>query len=132
MSKKPILYVIDDDKYFILGVSKGLRIEEYCSEVLFFDDPEDALDAIENSFSSNFKVPEILFLDIQMPRIDGWEFLKALKEKIGENQSLIRIFIVSSSVMDSDMAKAMSFPQVENYLTKPLTRDMMDSVFGLN
>lgn len=131
-SAKPRLYVVDDDRYFIHGISKGLRIGDYCSSVLFFDDPEDAMETICENISSGEGIPDILFIDINMPEMDGWEFLLKMREIKEKTDRQIRIFIISSSVMESDMLKAISYPEVEAYLAKPLTRSMMESVFRID
>jgi len=130
--KKSRLYVIDDDRHFIYGLDKGLKINNYCDEVAFFDDPMDALKEIEENIQKNESIPDFLFLDIKMPLIDGWEFLKRLKPLQEKCAKKIKIFMVSSSVQGSDMEKAMSYFEVENYLTKPLTREMIRHVFELN
>jgi len=130
--KNARLYVIDDDKYFIYGVSKGLRIADYCSEVLFFDDPEDALESIRETIDKNQDIPDVIFLDINMPALNGWEFLDELRILQMKTDHPIRVYMVSSSVMESDMVKALSYPEVESYLTKPLSKEMLETVFHVD
>ena len=132
MSTKNItrLYVIDDDRHFIYGLNKGLKIRNYCDEILFFDDPKDALEVIEENIAKNESIPDFLFLDINMPGIDGWDFLSRLKPIQEKCSKKIKVFIVSSSLLGSDMEKALAFAEVENYLTKPLSKEMMETIFG--
>ena len=129
---KTRLYVIDDDRHFIYGVSKGLKIADYCSEVLFFDDPEDALEAIREKVGKEKELPDVIFLDINMPGLDGWEFLDELRIIQKETAHKIKVYMVSSSVMESDMIKALSYPEVETYLTKPLSKEMLETIFHVD
>ena len=129
---KSRLYVIDDDRYFIYGISKGLRIGDYCSEVLFFDDPEDALEAIREKVEQAKEIPDVIFLDINMPGINGWEFLDELRVIQEQTSQKIKVYMVSSSVMESDMIKALSYPEVETYLTKPLSKEMLETIFHID
>lgn len=63
--------------------------------------------------------PELILLDLNMPEIDGWSFLNILQEHgIG-----IDVVIVSSTINPSERVKALSYPQVKDFLTKPLTYD---------
>jgi two-component system chemotaxis response regulator CheY len=129
MSKGYSLFVIDDDKHFLFGLHKGLKINDLCTEVYNFDDAEDALHVLETSASFPEKLPDVIFLDINMPMMDGWEFLNNLKSVLSRSAKKIRIFIVTNSVDNNDLHKAISFEEVDSFITKPLTRQKLEEIF---
>lgn len=72
------------------------------------------------------QVPELILLDLNMPEIDGWAFLKLLQEEgIG-----IDVVIVSSTINPSERIKALSYPQVKDFLTKPLTYEKIRHILN--
>lgn len=72
--------------------------------------------------------PELLLLDINMPIMDGWEFLAALHQCMPEH--LLRIAILTSSVSEEDRAKAALYPSLVAYLTKPLTLEKISAIWS--
>jgi len=68
-------------------------------------------------------MPEIILLDLNMPVMDGWQFLDAFIKKY-PNQD-VHIFIVTSSIDQADIDKAASYKLVSNYVVKPLQRDQI-------
>lgn len=129
MPKGYSLFVIDDDKHFLFGLNKGLKINELCTEVYNFDDAEDALHVIETSAHFPEKLPDVIFLDINMPMMDGWEFLEKAKSVVNRLSKKIRIYVVTNSVNQQDIHKAISFPEVESFISKPLTKQMLKEIF---
>ena len=70
--------------------------------------------------------PDLVFLDLTMPIMDGWDFLEA-KSKHGCCPDL-KVAILSSSDRESDREKAMKFPCVIDYIEKPLTSEKFDKL----
>jgi CheY-like chemotaxis protein len=72
--------------------------------------------------------PDLIFLDINMPVMDGWEFLDACIE---ENRDTIPVFLLSSSINPADKERAMNYSQVHGFLSKPFTSEKLDDALGL-
>lgn len=83
-----------------------------------------ALDALEQALENELTdlLPGVIFLDINMPVMNGWEFLDLLIEKDIKSKLHARIYIVSSSIDKSDFEKAKTYDNVADYLVKPLSR----------
>ena len=74
----------------------------------------------------------ILFLDINMPEITGWDFLE-LYEKLDENlRSKIRVYLLSSSINQIDIEKAKADGNVIDFISKPLSKDALSKLVNNN
>ena len=67
------------------------------------------------------KLPDFILLDINMPIMNGWEFLDEYKRLNIDPLGKSKIFIISSSVFSNDISKARSYPLVRNFVSKPLS-----------
>ena len=67
------------------------------------------------------KLPDYILLDINMPIMNGWEFLDEYKRIGIDPMGKSKIFIISSSVFSNDISKARSYPLVKNFVSKPLS-----------
>lgn len=93
--------IIDDDPITVFGIRKMLRSVVQCDDIRSYANGKLALDSIQETYKSTTKVPEILFLDINMPIMDGWQFLEMfialpLVQKV-------RINIITSSIDPFDL-----------------------------
>lgn len=119
MSLKTI-WVIDDDPIYQIIVNKVIQKSGLFSSVSSFTNGKDAIDALKMTLENNEMPPNIILLDINMPIMDGWEFMEEmvlLKSKIKE---LIHIYIVSSSIAFEDKSKAKNYSEIIAYLSKPV------------
>lgn len=115
-----ILLIIDDDRMIQKLHSMLVKRNEFAEEFFKFENGQLALDFLLK-FDKNQTF--LILLDINMPIMNGWEFLDAV------NQSLfgyhIFVTIVSSSVDLDDLEKANSYPQVMAYIDKPLNNNAL-------
>ena len=123
MAKPPIVALVDDDKIFQLTASKTIKALQLSDHILQFENGEDALKYLVDNASKADELPDYIFLDINMPFVDGWMFLQdyaGLKENLSKE---ISIFMVSSSIDPKDIQRARSIPYVQEYVVKPLSRE---------
>lgn len=77
-------------------------------------------------------LPDFILLDINMPIMNGWEFLDEYKRLNIDPLGKSKIYIISSSVFSNDINKARSYPLVQNFISKPLSVDKIKEMFNIN
>lgn len=122
--------LIDDDPSNNLLTKISIKKVIEGADVVDHTIPENGIQYIVDQYTEN-PVETVLFLDINMPTLSGWDVL----DKFAEIPELIvpsfSIFILSSSVDPSDKEKAANNPLVTGYLEKPLTRDVLRELFDI-
>lgn len=113
--------IIDDDKIVCYLHERLLKKIGFLN-VTFFTDSREALKYVTNSINKKF----ILFLDLNMPFVGGWEFLDRLSDGNFENK--LTVYIVSSSIDERDHNKANNYNVVEAFLEKPLTYEKVEFI----
>ena len=126
MKKIDLACIIDDDPIFIFSAKKLMELADFCKGFIVFHNGKEALNHLNTIISSNEELPDVILLDLNMPVMDGWEFLEEFI-KI-RSEKAITIYIVSSSIDPSDINKAKSYHNVNNYIVKPVTIDSLKSV----
>lgn len=100
MEKINSIYIVDDDPITVFGIRKILDKIVECENIEAFANGKLALESIIKSPAEDGGVPEIIFLDINMPIMDGWQFLQEfIKLPISEK---VRINIITSSIDSAD------------------------------
>ncbi|WP_103071327.1 response regulator [Aquimarina sediminis] len=130
MSKKlNMIMLVDDDsntnlynEYIInrLDIFKNIKIFQNGKRALEF--------LITQDDNGKFPQPEIIFLDINMPVMNGWEFLDEYKELTKEQQAQILIAMLTSSMNTEDSQKALSSGVVKEYIHKPLIEERIKEI----
>lgn len=110
-----ILLIIDDDIMIQKLHSMLVKKNELAKDFLIFGNGKLALDFVLKYDENQIF---IVLLDINMPTMNGWEFLDAINQDSPDRP--IFVAIVSSSVDLSDIEKAKKYPQVMTYIDKPL------------
>jgi CheY-like chemotaxis protein len=119
--------LIDDDKVCNF-MSKRVLSKKYNNpDLSIFTDAFQALEHLRKCLASNNEFPDILFVDINMPLMDGWEFLDYLEKFPDEILSKCHVFVLSSSISSHDIAKSKTYKRVRKYITKPLTAEKLDN-----
>ena len=97
------IFIIDDDPITVFGIKKMLKDTVVCDAINTFHNGKMAIEHLKEGMQNDFAIPEVIFLDINMPIMDGWEFLEEfLKLPI---QKRIIINVITSSIDPSDYEK---------------------------
>ena len=127
--KNKLTYIIDDDKLTVKLMSILISKNKFCEEIQSFYNAQNALNQLKQNAIDNSILPDAILLDLNMPIMDGWQFLDefihlALKKEIS-------IFIMTSSIDPADIEKAKQYNVVKNYIEKPITLKKLDALCKL-
>ncbi len=128
MKKINTCCLIDDDHIFIYGTKRMMRNIDFCEEIIEFNEGESAIEGFTHMIANNIPLPELIFLDLNMPIMNGWEFLDEwlkLPEKI---TGKVSIYILSSSVDPRDLEKVKEYSIINNYILKPLSIKILSNI----
>lgn len=117
--------LIDDDEtehfFYDRIVAKSELVED--TKRFFYAD-----EALEYLRATNCEEIDVIFLDINMPRMNGFEFLKAAADELGQNFLNIKVVMLTSSSAERDVSSAQSIQQITKYLHKPLEVEHLQDV----
>ncbi len=128
MNKIESICVIDDDPICVFGIKKTLKKANYYNKVLIFENGLEAIRGLEEYLIQGKLLPNIIFLDLNMPIMDGWDFLNDFVKIPNYNRDFVNIYIISSSVDPADLKKVEEFSVINNYLIKPITLEKIETV----
>ena len=123
MSKIKNICLIDDDKIFQYLTHRVITDTHLIKEIEVFSNGLDALNYLESVSLDKKKLPDIILLDLFMPVMDGWGFLKKYMDLQSKLAKKIPIYIVSSSIDPIDIQKSKSINSVIDFIVKPMTKE---------
>lgn len=120
--------IIDDDPIFIYGTKRIMKEVDFCEDIIVYNNGQEALEWFAKISKLGQKVPEVIFLDLNMPIMNGWELLDELTQLPSNNLEKTLIYIISSSVDPRDLERVKNYSLVDNYILKPITPNDLESV----
>lgn len=116
------IFIVDDDPITVFGIKKVLKPVAQCDDVQIFQNGKEAHDALLERTVAGKMIPEVIFLDINMPIMDGWDFLEELISMDLDHK--ITINMITSSIDPLDYQKWNSFKarcnHTLNFKNKPI------------
>lgn len=125
-NQKLEILVVDDDNLIRLLHQKNLQNSSIDQKITTFQNGKEALDYMENK--KDPKITFLVLLDINMPVMDGWEFLESYKQS-DSNETFV--LMVTSSIDGSDKDRAYTFPNVIGFYEKPFVAETIQGVKAL-
>jgi CheY-like chemotaxis protein len=119
------VWIVDDDPMATFYIKRLCELTDKVDTITVFNSVKAAIDALTASAKSPELLPDIVYLDIYMPVLSGWDFLSRYNEIKHTLGTTPEIYIISSSIHSNDSTKATADPNVKRYLTKPLTIDVI-------
>lgn len=120
--------LVEDDPITVLVCDRIIKMNDFAETVFSCENGRRAMDYLLQKLELNQELPEIIFLDINMPVMNGWDFLDELEQIKDQFTNLPRIFILSSTVDPEDLSRAKTFSTVEDFISKPLDKEYLDSI----
>jgi CheY-like chemotaxis protein len=122
------VFVVDDDQIYVYTLKKLITGKNLCNTIVEFSNGKEAFDYLVDPANAN-NLPEIIFLDINMPVMDGWDFIALFGEIKSRLSKNITVYMVSSSVSKDDIARSQSFSDITEYISKPLSTSKLIEAF---
>lgn len=123
MSKRVL--IIDDDMVYQLIMKK--MMEKVSADVTIETCQNGAL-GLEALARCGDALPDVIFLDINMPVMDGWQVLAGIAQHYPALPQTTRIYMISTSLDARDKERALSHPEVREYIYKPISADKIREV----
>lgn len=131
--KNKLTYIIDDDKLSARLMTILLAKNNFSDQIESFSNAQNALENLRENVRNKAELPDIILLDLNMPIMDGWQFLDEfmLLPLFKE----VHVFIMTSSIDPADIEKSKKYAVVRLYVDKPITvkkLELMQEIIDLH
>ncbi|CAM3476541.1 two-component system response regulator [Zobellia roscoffensis] len=123
------VWIIDDDLVSLFAARYGIVQLGKPYNVIDFDSAEVALKVLADSVEGDSKLPDIILLDLVMPKMDGWQFLEKLEDMPGHVKNT-HVYILSAFLSTKERQRASQHPEVKGYFDKPISKRALSRIFG--
>jgi CheY-like chemotaxis protein len=124
--KKNVL-LVDDDKIFNFLSRRTIENMGFAERIHVANNGKEALELLNDYFSGSLALPDVILLDLDMPVMDGFEFVAAFRKLKFPEKNSIRIVIVTSSENPRDRQRAEELG-ITHYINKPISESSLRSV----
>ena len=128
MKKLNCILLIDDDESTNFLHELVIKKAGVADEVISHQSGKSALDYLQTETEGKHPQPDLIFLDINMPGMNGWEFLTEYKKLEKQQQGKFVVVMLTTSLHPEDESKANQLPEITDFMNKPLTEDMLNKV----
>lgn len=123
-----ILY-IDDDPIALMLSKMVINKSLFSNEIITAKNGNEALNYFKTLKDKPIKkLPQLIFLDLNMPVMGGWEFLDCFNTKEYSDFHTIKVIILSSTIDPEDLEKAKKYPMILDFLPKPISKEMLECI----
>lgn len=119
--------LVDDDEVFNMLNSRLLRNTNEVDDIHIAENGEDALSLLNSYYVGSAALPDVILLDLSMPVMDGFEFLRAFEMLSLPGKEEVTIVVVTSSADPEDKARVARFG-ITHFLTKPVSEEQLREV----
>jgi len=128
MKKIDLACIVEDDPMHLFITKKHIELSGFVEKILVCKNGMEAYTTLKTMIQNSEKLPQIIFLDLNMPIWDGWQFLDEFT-KIPTDQKVI-IYILTSSNSEEDFKRAEKYSLTSNYLVKPVQLDQLKNILA--
>ena len=124
-----ITFIVDDDKLYQFGMKRMMHHLAVETDIRQFYNGLEAIEYLKQNKDKKNNLPDVIFLDINMPVMNGWQFLDAFINLRIHPGKQITIYMITSSVDNAEILKAASYKEIKNYIIKPISFESLKDVF---
>ncbi|MGV3589679.1 MAG: response regulator [Adhaeribacter sp.] len=121
--------IVDDEDNWCFVIKRILQKAGVGKQIFTANNGLQALETLKAIAATEEKLPELIFLDLKMPVMDGFEFLEEATQLAELNLSQTRIFILTSSFLPKDKERANGYP-ISGFISKPLTQEILTDILS--
>lgn len=121
------VWLIDDDELSNYLNANTLQTKKFSADVQVFTSAEEALAELDLSVKKK-TFPDFIFLDLNMPVVDGWDFLNTYRNFPEEMKEKCTLYILSSSIDEDDINRSKLYEDVRDFFSKPLKKKDLEIV----
>ncbi|EAR12920.1 response regulator [Polaribacter irgensii 23-P] len=129
VEKLPLIAIIDDDMIYQFMLSRIINDNKLAENIISFSEGEQAFQYLSENKINSENIPDVIFLDVNMPIMDGWMFIEAFAHLKTQIQKKIVIFMLSSSIDPVDIEKAYKISEISSYFIKPIKLKEVKRIF---
>lgn len=123
---------IDDDPISVMLCSKVIERSDFAAQTDSANNGKSALSFLEGIIKAEtITYPEIILLDLNMPIMNGWEFLEIYEENFASVFIDTKIVVLSSTIDPEDVNRTKEFSSVLTFISKPITKTSLDEITRL-
>jgi CheY-like chemotaxis protein len=124
------IFLIDDDPVFVFLTKRIISRTNIGCQIKVFADGELAIDRLREICADSSLLPDIIFVDLSMPVMDGWEFLNEYSALAPNICKQIELFILSSSISPQEVERSKTYPEVADFLIKPVAKGKIAEILS--
>lgn len=122
---------VDDDSITLMLCKMVIAKNSFSNEIVTATNGEEALNYFKtlkkiSLDDTSIKTPQLIFLDLNMPVMGGWEFLDCFSTEEFADFNSIKTIILSSTIDPEDLEKSKKYPMVIDFLSKPISKEMLE------
>jgi len=119
--------VIDDDEINLFIMNKLVEKTGYKTTMVSKTNGKSGYEYLQELVNNGQPLPKLIFVDVNMPVLNGWEFLEHyMNLNIQEN---VAIYMLSSSVYEVDLNKAGTYKFIKGFISKPISIENLKGIF---
>jgi CheY-like chemotaxis protein len=128
-----LVLCVDDDPITLMLCKMVITRSDFAQELISAQNGEEALNYFDGIKSNHLEMgrryPQLIFLDLNMPVMGGWEFLDHFaKEEYRKLFNDCKVIVLSSTIDPADINKAKTYPMVLDFLSKPISKEMLENL----
>jgi len=124
------ILLVDDDRIYQFAAKKTIEATGFANNIVIYSNGEEAINYLRHNQHNSNCLPDVIFLDVNMPIMNGWEFLEEYSSLVTGLSKPVIIYVVSSSVDEYDVSKSRQYDTVKGYIVKPVLREKFRQILA--